>query len=408
MSGVDRVSEGGDNYECTEGGAEDVPRTTHDAQLEHQQPISEQGSHATKESATRNDCDGQEAEVDEDDDDEETDDEEENMDYTESDIDQVMEATDSDKEAPEETPCDDKVVGVTDVATKSNKENTSPDPKGTSSDDKHLQSKEKLASKESLSSEPMKPQKASEAEQQEVLEDEPIRLCPMQSEDEEVTRWLIYKRIFVTDVYNLAMDNLFSSNCGCLMVALLCMLYNLVGLVKALLIVLLGVPLAMVAVCRTLVLWRLILRSGPDIRLGVHDYWIKAQKNRSIFTAKYQSKVVGTVALVAITPTIAEISRVATDRECVRKGVGACLMQYILSVCERNGFEEVVLTVGESNYPACVLFEKFGFRVTREVQDSFLRLLKWKGYLMRLTLRSPEDRDIREQQEVVQSPECLD
>ncbi|ELU18769.1 hypothetical protein CAPTEDRAFT_218499 [Capitella teleta] len=225
-----------------------------------------------------------------------------------------------------------------------------------------------------------------------------LKLSILELDDEEAARWLVYKRIFVSDAYSMAMDNILTTNFACICFGVFSLAFNYVGLIKAFFVVFLGVPMFLIIICRTIVLWKLIVKSGPDIRVGIHEYWIRGNASRSIFTAKYESRVVGTVAVVALSKRIAEITRVATDKDCGRKGVGSCLMQYVLKICQSSGFEEVVLTVGESNYPACVLFEKFGFRVSRQVQDSFFRFLKWKGFVMKLKLL-PEKRDGEKEEE---------
>jgi ribosomal protein S18 acetylase RimI-like enzyme len=224
-----------------------------------------------------------------------------------------------------------------------------------------------------------------------------VKLSVLDADDDEAARWLIYKRIFVSDAYGMATENIMTTNFACICFGVFGLIFNYVGFTKAFFLTFLGIPLCTLIVCRTLVLWKLVVRSGPDVRMGVYDYWVKGNKNRSLFTAKYQNRVVGVVAVVALSKKVAEISRVATDRDCIRQGVGGCLVQYVLRICQSTGFEEVVLTVGESNYAACVLFEKFGFRVVRQVSDAIFKVLKWRGFIMKLRLLPPATDVIKEE-----------
>jgi ribosomal protein S18 acetylase RimI-like enzyme len=76
-------------------------------------------------------------------------------------------------------------------------------------------------------------------------------------------------------------------------------------------------------------------------------------------------KLAGLLALTAVRPHTAHIPQVAVGPEFQGLGLGSDLMAAGFAECSRQGFEEVSLTVTDSNSGAVRLYERLGFQTFR-------------------------------------------
>ena len=78
-------------------------------------------------------------------------------------------------------------------------------------------------------------------------------------------------------------------------------------------------------------------------------------------TAISEGEVVGYAILHSIAQDEAEIYKIAVSEKFRRKGVAALLMHEMMEHVKKNKIEHTFLEVRESNTPAIMLYNKFGF-----------------------------------------------
>jgi putative acetyltransferase len=90
------------------------------------------------------------------------------------------------------------------------------------------------------------------------------------------------------------------------------------------------------------------------------------RKPEITFWSVYESgKLVGCGALKQLSNSEAEIKSMRTSANCRGKGIASSLLQYILLVAEKRGYNKVSLETGSMPFfaPARNLYAKFGFVV---------------------------------------------
>lgn len=78
------------------------------------------------------------------------------------------------------------------------------------------------------------------------------------------------------------------------------------------------------------------------------------------FVAKLQEKTVGIIGLRELAGD-AEITNVAVDESCRRRGIGRMLVSTVMQKCDELGINDVTLEVRVSNLGAIALYKEFGF-----------------------------------------------
>jgi N-acetylglutamate synthase-like GNAT family acetyltransferase len=85
------------------------------------------------------------------------------------------------------------------------------------------------------------------------------------------------------------------------------------------------------------------------------------EKGGMIFYAKYDDKIVGTVALIKIDENSFELSKMAVTDDVQGLGIGQKLLQHCINIAEKQKIKKLILYSNRSLLPAIHLYEKFGF-----------------------------------------------
>jgi N-acetylglutamate synthase-like GNAT family acetyltransferase len=85
------------------------------------------------------------------------------------------------------------------------------------------------------------------------------------------------------------------------------------------------------------------------------------EKGGMIFYAKYDDKIVGTVALIKIDENSFELSKMAVTDNVQGLGIGQKLLQHCINIAEKQKIKKLILYSNRSLLPAIHLYEKLGF-----------------------------------------------
>ena len=94
-------------------------------------------------------------------------------------------------------------------------------------------------------------------------------------------------------------------------------------------------------------------------------------KNNLLFIAKMDEKIVGYILLL-IKRKNPKIYSIGVLEEYRGKSISKKLLQKILDEAQNLGFSKVVLEVRTDNTLAISLYEKFGFRITKQLNSFYL------------------------------------
>lgn len=84
-------------------------------------------------------------------------------------------------------------------------------------------------------------------------------------------------------------------------------------------------------------------------------------KGGYIFYAKYNNEIVGTLALIKISDTHFELSKMAVSESVQGLGIGNKLLSFIIAFAKENKIQTLILYSNRILKPAIHLYEKFGF-----------------------------------------------
>ena len=85
------------------------------------------------------------------------------------------------------------------------------------------------------------------------------------------------------------------------------------------------------------------------------------EKGGFIFYATLDDEIIGTSALVRITDTVFEISKMAVTEKSQGLGVGKLIIEHCLAYAKEKRFESLIIYSNTSLKPAIHLYKKFGF-----------------------------------------------
>jgi putative acetyltransferase len=93
----------------------------------------------------------------------------------------------------------------------------------------------------------------------------------------------------------------------------------------------------------------------------VEDYYA-----RGAFWVAEDDRIVGMVGVEPQGKAVAELRRMAVDRQHRRKGIGRRLLAAAEAYCRASGYRKIVLSTSELQVAARRLYEASGYRVVRE------------------------------------------
>jgi len=81
---------------------------------------------------------------------------------------------------------------------------------------------------------------------------------------------------------------------------------------------------------------------------------------RKFYVVVKENKIVGYI-VCWLSDKAAHIYNISVKKEYQNRGIGSCLLEYLLEELKKDGFTTVVLEVRKSNSKAINLYKKFGF-----------------------------------------------
>jgi len=84
-------------------------------------------------------------------------------------------------------------------------------------------------------------------------------------------------------------------------------------------------------------------------------------KGGNIFFARYNDKVIGTVAMIKLNQNIFELAKLGVAEQYKGLKIGSLLMKAGLDFAEQSGADKVILYTNRKLVPAISLYRKFGF-----------------------------------------------
>lgn len=85
------------------------------------------------------------------------------------------------------------------------------------------------------------------------------------------------------------------------------------------------------------------------------------QPGGSIYFAKLNEAIVGTVALIPREDGVVELSKMGVTSDCQARGIGRTLAQYVIGKAKTEGYHTVMLDSNTKLVPAIKLYRKLGF-----------------------------------------------
>jgi ribosomal protein S18 acetylase RimI-like enzyme len=101
------------------------------------------------------------------------------------------------------------------------------------------------------------------------------------------------------------------------------------------------------------------------------NYFI--DKGGFIFFAMYNNEVAGTFAMLKVSDTVFELSKMAVDENYLGKNIGNAMMQFCLEEAKRLQLEKVILYSNTILGPAIHLYKKYGFVEIKDFKSEYKR-----------------------------------
>jgi ribosomal protein S18 acetylase RimI-like enzyme len=101
------------------------------------------------------------------------------------------------------------------------------------------------------------------------------------------------------------------------------------------------------------------------------EYFI--DKGGFIFFAIYNNEVAGTFALLKVSDTVFELSKMAVDEKFQGKNIGNAMMEFCLLEAKRLQLLKVILYSNTLLGPAIHLYKKFGFTEIQDFKSEYKR-----------------------------------
>ncbi len=84
-------------------------------------------------------------------------------------------------------------------------------------------------------------------------------------------------------------------------------------------------------------------------------------KQGSIYYAKHDGHIVGTVSLLKVSNDVYELGKMAVSETAQGLGIGKILIEHCIAVAAQNGWSKLVLYSNTKLTPAIHLYKKYGF-----------------------------------------------
>jgi ribosomal protein S18 acetylase RimI-like enzyme len=92
-----------------------------------------------------------------------------------------------------------------------------------------------------------------------------------------------------------------------------------------------------------------------------------------IFFAMYNNEVAGTFALIKVSDTIFELSKMAVDENFQGKNIGNAMLDFCLQEAKRLQIKKVILYSNTILGPAIHLYKKYGFTEIKNFKSEYKR-----------------------------------
>ncbi len=92
-----------------------------------------------------------------------------------------------------------------------------------------------------------------------------------------------------------------------------------------------------------------------------------------IFFAMYNNEVAGTFALLKVSNTVFELSKMAVDENFQGKNIGNAMMEFCLQEAKRLQLKKLILYSNTLLRPAIYLYKKYGFKEIKDFKSEYKR-----------------------------------
>ncbi|WP_462250201.1 GNAT family N-acetyltransferase [Ferruginibacter sp.] len=96
-------------------------------------------------------------------------------------------------------------------------------------------------------------------------------------------------------------------------------------------------------------------------------------KGGFIFFAMYNKEVAGTFALLKVSDTVFELSKMAVDEKFQGKNIGNAMMEFCMQEAKRLQLHKVILYSNTLLGPAIHLYKKYGFTEVPDFKSEYKR-----------------------------------
>jgi RimJ/RimL family protein N-acetyltransferase len=116
------------------------------------------------------------------------------------------------------------------------------------------------------------------------------------------------------------------------------------------------------------------LTNTPNFSKDDQLKWFDSLPNKDYFIKGIQCDgiKIGVVGLKKITNMNAEYWGYIGEKEYRGRGIGKMMLDFILLKCKDLGLDNVYLKVVKDNFPAIYLYEKKGFKISKEVNNEYI------------------------------------
>lgn len=102
--------------------------------------------------------------------------------------------------------------------------------------------------------------------------------------------------------------------------------------------------------------------------------------SRIVYVYKFEGEFLGECDIVikkegiAIPEKQAYLSKLIVKKEDRNEGIGTALLNFLLTLYKKKGYSYITLEVNKDNITAVNLYKSFGFEITEENEEEFLKM----------------------------------
>ena len=107
-----------------------------------------------------------------------------------------------------------------------------------------------------------------------------------------------------------------------------------------------------------------------DIKILSNPKSYVIDKGGEIFFALLEDKIIGTSAMVCISPKVFELAKMSVEKSFQGQGIGRMLIEASIDFAEHKGAKEIFLVTNDKLLPALNLYKSSGFNLDLDYDDN--------------------------------------